>query len=38
VAYTSEGRWILWVVIAPPGNSLGLAEESYLASARIEVQ
>ena len=38
VAYTSEGRWILWVVIAPPGNSIGLAEESYLASARIEVQ
>jgi hypothetical protein len=38
VAYTSEGRWILWVAIAPPGNSIGLTEESYLTSARIEVQ
>jgi hypothetical protein len=38
VVYTSEGRWIFWVAIAPPGNTIGLTERGYLASARIEVQ
>lgn len=33
-----QKRWILWVAIVPPGNTVGLTEEAFITSARVEVQ
>lgn len=38
VHLSEQGRWIFWVAIAPPGNSIGLTEEAFIDSAQLSVE